>query len=250
MYYYQFWPVGAPKGGEVSVIAAGAPFPGQDRGDCALPSGRSRGQASPKSTLLPSPTQPVPPRHPFLPSPPPRLVGLPLQNPPPNMPWKDKLKQLKGEFDSLVSGGGQSSHAQAPPPGHYQQQQQQPPGYGYGPGPGPRPGPGPGYGYGHGPGPGHAPPNAPPPVPPHPPQQTRPGEQEQQQQQQQQQQPPPVPPHPPATGAASGPVYWRPQFRPDVPVTAEWDAKLGNGPDGWGNQELEHYTANPENAFQ
>ncbi|KAJ6443885.1 glycoside hydrolase family 16 [Purpureocillium lavendulum] len=129
------------------------------------------------------------------------------------MPWKDKLKQLKGEFDTLVSGGSQS-HQQAPPP-----HQQQPGGYGYGYGPGPGPGSGP-----------------PPPVPPHPPQQTHPG---------QQQQPPAVPPHPPA----ADPVYWRPQFRPDLPVTAEWDAKLGNGPDGWGNQELEHYTASPDNAF-
>lgn len=78
------------------------------------------------------------------------------------------------------------------------------------------------------------------------------------QQQQQQQQaysqpsqshqypPPPPPPQAPASGA----VYWQPRFEADVPVTVEWDAKLGNGPDGWGNQELEHYTAAPANAFQ
>ncbi|KAF7560162.1 hypothetical protein G7046_g4003 [Stylonectria norvegica] len=38
------------------------------------------------------------------------------------------------------------------------------------------------------------------------------------------------------------------RIHPSVPVSAEWDAKLGNA-DGWGNQELEHYTANAENAF-
>ncbi|OAA34883.1 Concanavalin A-like lectin/glucanase [Metarhizium rileyi] len=45
-------------------------------------------------------------------------------------------------------------------------------------------------------------------------------------------------------------TYWVPRFYPDTPVNVEWDAKLGNGPDGWGNQELEHYTAAPENSFQ
>lgn len=74
--------------------------------------------------------------------------------------------------------------------------------------------------------------------------------QQQYQQQQQQQhdpsQPPPVPPHPPVS---TGHIYWQPRFQPGIPVTADWDAKLGNGPDGWGNQELEHYTANQENAF-
>ena len=44
--------------------------------------------------------------------------------------------------------------------------------------------------------------------------------------------------------------YWQPRFQPDVPINVEWDAKIGNGPDGWGNQELEYYTAAPENSFQ
>ncbi|PHH84117.1 hypothetical protein CDD83_2445 [Cordyceps sp. RAO-2017] len=44
-------------------------------------------------------------------------------------------------------------------------------------------------------------------------------------------------------------VYWRPRFHPDVAVTDDWDAKIGNGPDGWGNQELQHYTAAPANSF-
>lgn len=60
--------------------------------------------------------------------------------------------------------------------------------------------------------------------------------------------PPPPPAHtrPPPVDQA----YWRPRFQPDVAVTDDWDAKIGNGPDGWGNQELQHYTAAPENAFQ
>jgi hypothetical protein len=44
-------------------------------------------------------------------------------------------------------------------------------------------------------------------------------------------------------------VLWQPQFHPQAPVHVEWDPKLGNGPDGWGNQELQHYTGNPENCF-
>ena len=54
---------------------------------------------------------------------------------------------------------------------------------------------------------------------------------------------PPIPPRPPRTS-------WQPRFQPDIPVTQEWDAKIGNGPDGWGNQELEYYTADQNNAFQ
>ena len=52
------------------------------------------------------------------------------------------------------------------------------------------------------------------------------------------------------TAATAEHAYWQPRFQIDVPVSAEWEAKIGNGPDGWGNQELEHYTAAPENAFQ
>ncbi|KAK1843385.1 Glucan endo-1,3-beta-glucosidase A1-like protein 1 [Colletotrichum chrysophilum] len=69
----------------------------------------------------------------------------------------------------------------------------------------------------------------------------------QQQQQQQQQYAPPPQQQP--MGGQPGHVYWQPQFRPDVPVTQDWDAKIGNGPDGWGNQELQHYTAEQQNAF-
>ncbi|KAL6910072.1 glycoside hydrolase family 16 protein [Trichoderma evansii] len=68
----------------------------------------------------------------------------------------------------------------------------------------------------------------PPPVPPH---------------------PPAIPPHPPAVPPFRGEVHWKPQFFPNVPINLEWDAKLGNGPDGWGNQELQFYTAEPQNAF-
>lgn len=63
-------------------------------------------------------------------------------------------------------------------------------------------------------------------------------------------QPPPVPPHPPAIPPRPPAVQWKPQFYPHVPINVEWDAKLGNGPDGWGNQELQYYTAEPQNAFQ
>src|SRR3569833_3934675 len=44
-------------------------------------------------------------------------------------------------------------------------------------------------------------------------------------------------------------VYWQPVFDPHRPVTLDWDAKLGNGDNGWGNQELEHYTADRANSF-
>ncbi|GAB0134115.1 hypothetical protein EsDP_00002500 [Epichloe bromicola] len=72
-------------------------------------------------------------------------------------------------------------------------------------------------------------------------------------QEQQHQQPPPPPPmdtRPPLPGPSPGfHIYWCPRFYPDTPIGAEWDAKLGNGHDGWGNRELEHYTAAPENSF-
>lgn len=70
--------------------------------------------------------------------------------------------------------------------------------------------------------------------------------QQEQHQQQQQHQPPPPPPGP----SPDFHIYWCPRFYPDTPISAEWDAKLGNGHNGWGNQELEHYTAAPENSFQ
>lgn len=104
------------------------------------------------------------------------------------MTWKDKLKQLKQEFEGLSSGNASQPPAQGYP-GHGYQGSGQPQGYG---------------------------------------------------------QPQPQPP-PQSYGQPQ--VYWQPQFRPDFAVTAEWDAKLGNGPDGWGNQELEHYTALPQNTF-
>jgi hypothetical protein len=59
-------------------------------------------------------------------------------------------------------------------------------------------------------------------------------------------QPQPPPNHPPV---APPQRYWQLRSQADIPITAEWDAKLGNGPDGWGNQELQHYTADPANVF-
>jgi hypothetical protein len=80
----------------------------------------------------------------------------------------------------------------------------------------------------------------------HPPQQQPPHNGWQQQQQ-----------HPNAGGSMAPPIpprpariAWQPRFQPDIPVTEEWDAKIGNGPDGWGNQELQYYTADKNNAFQ
>lgn len=67
------------------------------------------------------------------------------------------------------------------------------------------------------------------------------------QQQHQQFAPPPQQQQP--TGGQPGHVYWQPQFRPDVPVTQDWDGKIGNGSDGWGNHELQHYTAEQQNVF-
>ena len=43
-------------------------------------------------------------------------------------------------------------------------------------------------------------------------------------------------------------VYWQANFDPSTPINADWDPKLGNN-NGWGNNELENYTANPENSF-
>ncbi len=44
-------------------------------------------------------------------------------------------------------------------------------------------------------------------------------------------------------------IYWQPLFQPGRPVELDWDAKVGNGDNGWGNQELQHYTSRPENVF-
>ncbi|KAG6286933.1 hypothetical protein E4U09_006456 [Claviceps aff. purpurea] len=69
---------------------------------------------------------------------------------------------------------------------------------------------------------------------------------------QHQDQPPPLPmsTRPPPQGPSpSFHTYWAPRFYPDTLVHVEWDAKLGNGHDGWGNKELQHYTAAPDNMF-
>ena len=44
-------------------------------------------------------------------------------------------------------------------------------------------------------------------------------------------------------------TFWRPVFDPSHPVSQEWDHKLGHGDNGWGNNELQNYTANPDNSF-
>lgn len=44
-------------------------------------------------------------------------------------------------------------------------------------------------------------------------------------------------------------IYWRPPFGPERLVNTDWDLKTGNGPDGWGNQELQHYSNEAANSF-
>lgn len=43
--------------------------------------------------------------------------------------------------------------------------------------------------------------------------------------------------------------YWQPCLHQSRSVSEDFDQKIGNGPDGWGNQELEHYTASTANSF-
>ncbi|KAK7757359.1 hypothetical protein SLS62_000371 [Diatrype stigma] len=45
-------------------------------------------------------------------------------------------------------------------------------------------------------------------------------------------------------------VYWRPDFSPATPVSQAFEHKQGHGePYGWGNNELQVYTASPANSF-
>lgn len=52
-----------------------------------------------------------------------------------------------------------------------------------------------------------------------------------------------------ATGSAEANLFGQPVFQPDGPVSVDWDAKIGHGENGWGNEELQFYTSSPENAF-
>ncbi|KAI1824754.1 glycoside hydrolase family 16 protein [Xylaria intraflava] len=67
--------------------------------------------------------------------------------------------------------------------------------------------------------------------------------------------PPPIPLHsrPPASPAAahaSPGVYWRLNPSPSIPVSQEFNQKQGHGdPWGWGNNELQNYTAAGVNSF-
>ncbi|KXJ87902.1 concanavalin A-like lectin/glucanase domain-containing protein [Microdochium bolleyi] len=56
------------------------------------------------------------------------------------------------------------------------------------------------------------------------------------------------PPPPPYSPGVSNPDYWRANLSPDTPVSHDWEHKQGNN-NGWGNAELEHYTAGPDNSF-
>ncbi|KIW77909.1 hypothetical protein Z517_07742 [Fonsecaea pedrosoi CBS 271.37] len=79
--------------------------------------------------------------------------------------------------------------------------------------------------------------------------------------QQRHQPPPPPQQYPPAIPQATHPnlqgqpgfppqptTYWQARFDPGTPISAEWEHKLGNN-NGWGNNEIEHYTAEGENSF-
>ncbi|OAP59480.1 hypothetical protein AYL99_06778 [Fonsecaea erecta] len=135
------------------------------------------------------------------------------------MPFKDALahfkaqiKDLQQEGQKILSGGG----------GQQQQQQHYPP---------------PQQQY---PGAQHQHQQPPPPIP----QATRPNQQQYQPQfhpPQQGQGQQPFPPQQPTT-------YWQARLDPGLPVSAEWEHKLGNN-NGWGNNEVEHYTAEGENSF-
>jgi beta-glucanase (GH16 family) len=68
--------------------------------------------------------------------------------------------------------------------------------------------------------------------------------------------PPPVPPRPPHLSGSAPPVpprppqtLWRPALHPSQPIAADWEPKLGNGHEGWGNWEAQHYTASASNVF-
>lgn len=44
--------------------------------------------------------------------------------------------------------------------------------------------------------------------------------------------------------------YWEPAFEPENLVNTDWLLKKGNGSDGWGNKELQHYSSDGANSFQ
>jgi len=44
-------------------------------------------------------------------------------------------------------------------------------------------------------------------------------------------------------------LTWHDEFNQSIIDTASWQFEIGNGPGGWGNNELEYYTDSPANAF-
>ncbi|KAH7014466.1 concanavalin A-like lectin/glucanase domain-containing protein, partial [Microdochium trichocladiopsis] len=58
----------------------------------------------------------------------------------------------------------------------------------------------------------------------------------------------PAPTPPAAQAPPPGADYWRANFDVAVPVSQDWHHETGNN-NGWGNAELEHYTASAANAF-
>ena len=63
--------------------------------------------------------------------------------------------------------------------------------------------------------------------------------------------PPPIPPRPEAAPRQPPGLtqpYWAADFASSADVSTQWEYKLGNN-NGWGNNELQHYTASPDNSF-
>jgi|SRR5581483_11641986 len=52
-----------------------------------------------------------------------------------------------------------------------------------------------------------------------------------------------------ASARAGWTLTWSDEFNGDSIDTNHWTFERGNGANGWGNRELEYYTARPENAF-
>jgi hypothetical protein len=57
------------------------------------------------------------------------------------------------------------------------------------------------------------------------------------------------PAQPAIASAAKPTIVWQPSFSPSIPVSQEWEHKIGHGSDGWGNQELQYYTDSRENSL-
>ena len=60
--------------------------------------------------------------------------------------------------------------------------------------------------------------------------------------------PTPPPPPPPTLDYSAYTLAWSDEFEAPTLDTLTWTPEIGNGPSGWGNNELEYYTDRPENV--